>query len=1342
MSRSQLNLSFTPGYNTMQLHHFFERSVDHYSSNIALICDNAFISYQELENRANQLAHYLYEKKIAKGSVVGIVMERSVECYIAILAVLKTGAAYVPIEVDYPDERINYIFSDLAFDDVLTSSTQLAQKKLVWPHTYVLDVLAEEISKHPTYRLVLKEEQSADDLCYIIYTSGSTGKPKGVEITQRSICHYVQVASALYEMSSEDRVYQGFSLAFDASLEEFWMAFASGAALIACTAKEVRSGLGLISFLQQHRVSVFSTVPTLLATLEGQLPELRVLILGGEACSASLVARWSREGLRIINTYGPTEATIIATYAECHPEREITIGQPLPGYEVVIVNEQLHEVNEGEEGELCIAGVALARGYVNRPEHTAEKFILNPANASQRLYRTGDLVSRAPNGDLRFAGRVDDQIKLRGFRIELNEIETVMMQYPGIKQAVVSLHTLERPTLVAYVMLDKKRVFDANSLKAFLKSCLPEYMLPAVIEVLDTFPVLASGKINRKELPKPSQQKTEKTYKAPNSELAKEITRVWEKVFDCANISCDANFFYDLGGHSLHAAKVISNLRKIPDLKNISILDLYKNPTISQLEQKFSDLSAHAQTNEQQTTKKKYRAPQWKYYLCGVGQFFGCLLQYAVGTLQLLAVVLCYSLVSSEYTMISRESQLAFLALFLSMPIISLFITICLKWLLLGRVKPGEYPLWGWFYYRWWLVQRLQKNLFLAKFLVGSPLAAIYYRLLGAKIGKNCYLGSMQVSTHDLLTLGDNTSIGADSRLNGYIVEDGWLKIGTINIGNNCYIGSRAVVGLNTQIEDNAILDDMSMLPDQGLIPQGAYFAGSPAVSWAVPEDHITRKKVPVEESTMLENNLFGILHYLGVVFVMMVYYLCLIPSISLISYYYDESHYLTTMFFAIPLGAVIFLGLYYSCIVICKKIILDKIKPGHYPLKSFYYFRHWIMVKMLDGDEISVMADTLYMPAFLRLLGAKLGKGVEMGDTPHIIPDLVTIEEGGFTASSVALAWPSVCNGFISFAPVNVGRRAFVGNVSLLPAGKSMGEGALLGCLSVTPPGDKAAEPHSAWLGSPAVFLPKRELCVGYSDKDTFYPSKKLYCMRLVIEFMRIVLPSTFSLIALFNMLYVLDYTLSEYSWFVTALVLPPSELFFTVCLVGVLVGLKWLMLGKLKPLTKPIWDPFIWKNDVIEYSYNYYTNPHLTNKVLGTPFALWVHRCLGTKAGKRVFTDSAEFSEFDLITIGDDVSINAETIIQTHLYEDRIFKVSNVTIGSGCNVGVGSIVLYNTFMEDNSSLGSLSLLMKGECLPENTHWAGIPAQSLALGLTYQQVVPRSVAAEDVPEEAIPELL
>lgn len=1330
------------GNDMIQLHHFFERSVDNYPSNIALICDNAFISYQELDCRANQLAHYLYQHNIKKGSVVGILLERSIESYISILAILKLGAAYVPIEADYPDDRINYIFSDLPFNAVITSTIQTSQRTLDWPKSIVLDQINQELSLLPSSRQKFIDDPSdCHNLCYVIYTSGSTGKPKGVEITHGNICHYVKVASELYEMTPDDRVYQGFSLAFDASLEEVWMAFANGAALIACTAKEVRSGLGLISFLKQHRVSVFSTVPTLLSSLEGQIPDLRLLILGGETCTSNLVKRWSRPGLRVMNTYGPTEATVIATCFECHPDQEVTIGQPLPGYEVVVMDEYLQEVREGQSGELCIAGPAIARGYVNRPENTAEKFVFNPSNQDQRLYRTGDLVFKDSCGNIHFAGRVDDQIKLRGFRIELNEIETVMMEFTGLSQAVVSLHQLEQPTLVAYLLIDKSNPFNLDDFKAFLRSRLPDYMIPALFETVEAYPLLASGKVNRKELPKPIQTQSTRVYKAPDTDLEKEIALVWEKALDCYPVSVDADFFYDLGGHSLFAAKIISNLRNLPQLKNISILDLYKNPTIKQLAEKFCNVNPGQSNAEKQDTREKYKVPAWKYYFCGLGQFFGCLFQYAFNTWQLLAVVLCYSWISSQYSIISRESQLAFLGLFLSMPIISLVLTVGIKWLLLGKVKPGVYPLWGWFYFRWWLVQRLIKSVYLGKYLTGSPLVVLYYRLLGAKIGKNCHIATTQILTHDLVTIGDNTTIAADSRLNGYIVEDGWLKIGSITIGNHCNLGARSVIGVNAQIEDNAILEDMSMLPDHGRIPHGQFYVGSPALPAQVPANHISKKKVVEEESTMLENTVFGILHYLGIVFITLMYYFSMIPAISFVSYFYEQNEYFTTMFFAVPVGAVLFLSFHYFCIIVTKKLILDKIEPGQYPLKSFYYLRHWIIVKMLDEDEIYVMADSLYYPIFLRFLGAKLGKGVEMGETPHILPDLVTIEEGGFTASSVALAWPTVYKGTITFAPVVIGKKGFAGNVSYLPAGKTIGAESLLGGLSITPADNQSAEPNTSWLGSPAVFLPKRELFTGFSDQETYNPPRKLYLTRLAIEFGRILLPTVFTLLVLFNVLFVLDYSLSNYSILMTVLILPVSELFFTLVLIGVLVGLKWILLGKLKPLTKPIWDIFIWKNDVIEYSYNYFINPRFINKVLGTPFALLIQRSLGTKAGKRIFTDSAELSEFDLITIGDDVCINAETIIQTHLYEDRIFKVANVTINSGCNVGVGSVVLYNTLMEDNSTLGSLSMLMKGERLPTNTEWAGIPAQSVLVTGSYSEV-PQTAAIVEEEGEAVPELL
>jgi len=1316
--------------NNIRLNELFERSVDKYPHHIALICDDATLTYQELEWRTNQFAHYLSEIGITETDQVGIFLERSVESYIAILAILKTGATYVPIEIDYPDERVNFILSDMPFHSIITSLTQFNRHdQIQFPNILLIDDIKTELLQQPRVRLHLPPSK-IDNPCYVIYTSGSTGKPKGVEISHQSICHYVTEASKLYQMTPQDRVYQGFSLAFDASMEELWMAFANGATLVACTSKDIRSGVGLIDFLNDQKITFFSTVPTLLSTLEGDLSLLRLLILGGEACRDSLVKKWSRPGLRIINTYGPTEATVIATYAECYPDKPVTIGKPLNGYEILILDKTLQPVKPGESGELCIGGVALANGYVNKPTITAEKFITNPNNNTQRLYRTGDLATINSEGNIEFLGRMDSQIKLRGFRIELDEIETVIMEYPAIKQGVVALKELGQPSLVAYLQPDDKTSFDLKQFKLFLERKLPYFMRPSIVEMVDSFPLLSSGKVDRHALPNPTNISPVENYIAPTTDLERQITTAWEDALEHQSLSIEHDFFYDFGGHSLTAAKIVSKLRGIPSLKNISILDIYENPTIKQLAKKFQDMPAQQTNNVQKTMK--YKPSTISYSLCALGQVFGCLIQHAISAWQLLTVVICYAWVTTHLPIFSIQSLLVFLALFLGMPIASLAFTICAKWILVGRIKPGVYKLWGWFYLRWWLVERLQNNIFSAERLIGSPLVILYYRLLGAKIGKNCYIGTAGIAVHDVVTIGDNSSIGFDARLTGYVVEDGWLKIGTITIGNDCFVGARSVISINTILQNNSRLDDMSMLPVNRHIPANQFYSGSPATRTTCAVDHITNQSRAVKPKPSSKNFIYGLLHYFSLVFTMVIYFTCYLPALLIISHFHDETEYLFIIFMAAPVAAILFLGLYYISVSLCKKMLMAKITPGIYPLNSLHYLRQWTIVKMLDVNEIFIMADTLYFPYLLRFLGAKLGKRVEMGEAPHLIPDLITIQDEGFTASAVALAWPCVYQGVIKYAPVHVGKRGFVGNDSLLPLGTNLGDGGLLGCMSITPPNNQAANHHTAWLGSPAVFLPKRELFSGYSDEEKFTPSNWLVCTRLAIELIRIILPTSFTLLGLYNMLYVINILLANYSLTTIFLILPGIELLLLSGLVSAVVVLKWVLLGKLKPTTKPIWNIFIWKNDVVKYLENYFVSPHFTNFILGTPFAAILFRSLGAKIGKRVYIDSDDIGEYDLLTIGDDVCINSEAVIQTHLYEDRIFKMSTIQINDGCNIGVASIVLYSTVMEKNASLGNFSLMMKGEHLPENTHWYGIPAQPMNAAATVTPDVLSTVTLEN----------
>lgn len=1293
---------------------FFERSVDKYPDSIALICDDVQLSYQELDNQANQLAHYLLDSQIIKYNTIGVLLDRTAACYISILAILKIGAAYVPIETDYPDERINHIFDDMPFDLVITSSKQKMRTNIRFPQTILFDEIDSYLLPQPKNRCDRTQAaNSHEHICYVIYTSGTTGKPKGVAVMHQSICHYVTVASNLYQISAKDVIYQGFSLAFDASLEEIWMAFANGATLVAATTQHVRYGLELASFLTQHNVSVLSTVPTLLANIEGEMNSLRLLILGGETCTSAILKRWARPGLKIINTYGPTEATVIATYWEYCKDKPISIGKPLPGYDIVILDEQLNQVDKGQTGELCIGGYGLAKEYINRPEITASKFIQDPRDVSKRLYRTGDLAHVNEHNELELAGRIDDQIKFRGFRIELNEIESVISSYSGVKQAVVSLIKTGTPRLVAYLLIEKKHAFEWAPFKSYLIDHLPAYMMPSLFEIMDVFPQLSSGKIDKKALPIPKKSNLHTNHKEPQTRLERDISEVWSAVLQQETISITADFFYDLGGHSLSAATIVSKLRKLPAFKNISLLDLYQNKTICQLAAKFDCIGTGHEPEKpyQKSHKTTYNATSTlRYRLCAIGQFFGCLLQYAISGWQLLAVILCYIWIGKHHAFISLQTAALIVSIFLTMPVLSLAVVLVAKWALLGKVKPGQHRLWGWFYFRWWLVLQLQTNISPAKHFMGSPLINLYCRLFGARIGKNCFIGSVDLAGHDLITIGDNTSVGYETNLKAYVVEDGWLKLGAITIGSDCFIGARSSLGINTVMEKNTALGDLSMLPMNARIPEQQRYEGSPAS----PVSTLKKQKpIPINASKA-QTILYGTLHYMALLFALSMHYSCYLPSIYFVNYVYSKTHMFSSLLLTAPIAALFYLCLYFSLVIVTKKVCLNKTNPGRYPVKSFYYLRQWTLLKMLDIDEVLVLADSLYYPLFMKLLGAKIGKRVEMGEAPLVIPDLINIQDEGFIASSVAMGWPCINQGYAEFAPIHIDKRSFVGNCSYLPLGERIGDGGLLACLSIPPSNGRASEKNTAWLGSPAFYLPNREEFVGFSDEQTLNPSKKMVRTRLLIELIRIIMPSAFTLIGLFGLMFSVDSLLSHYSFITTALTLPLVECGIALSMVGVVVGIKWLIEGKLEPMITPLWDLFIFKNDIVVYWYSFIVCPYFAKFALGTPFISVLLRALGAKIGKYVYIYSDLFTEFDLIQIGDEVAINSGTRIQTHLYEDRIFKTSTIKINSRCSIGHASNVLYHTEMGEHSTLGNLSLLMKGEKLPENSSWSGCPAQTI----------------------------
>ena len=1297
------------------LHELFEHSSRAWPDRVALVCGHQQMTYGELERRANRLAHFLRARGIGRGALVGLLLPRSMEVYVALLGILKSGAAYVPLDPDYPDERIAHILADCGAIALVTKAG-LAHKAAAFRGSVLrLDDQQAELESRSDAPITRDEtDASWEDLCYVIYTSGSTGRPKGVEIEHRSACHLVRAEGKLFQVRPEDRVYQGFSIAFDASVEEVWLAFFAGATLVIGTEEMMHAGADLSRQLTEAGVTVLSCVPTLLSMMDEDVPTVRLLIFGGEQCPPDLVKRWSKPGRRIVNTYGPTEATVIATSAECDPQKPVTIGRALPNYFVCILDETLRPVPAGAAGELCIGGVGLARGYVGRPELTAEKFVPNPlakeGRSPARLYKTGDLARCNADGEIEFLGRIDTQVKIRGFRVELSEIEAVLLESPGVLAAAVTLRE-DPPQLVGYLVPRDSTTLDEEAIRSALRQRLPAYMVPALLEMIPALPTLPSGKVDRKNLPAPRARPTgaKQNTTPPRTPLEKKITTAWEKLFAPQTVSVRDDFFLDLGGHSLLAARMVSELRRDAPLQALSMLDVYEHPTIEMLAAKFEQTEAAA-THE--SDARTFRQPSsWSHFLCGAMQ--GGSLYFVLGffALQWLAPYLTYTwLIEDEYDY--APAILGALAVLIGLYPFMLLTAIVVKWVVIGRYRPGAHPLWGLYYFRWWLVNTIESGIPVG-YLSGTPLLNIYYRLMGARIGRNVHLGTDGFATYDLLSIGDDSSIGGDASLLGFTVEDGMLKIGRIDIGERCFVGTGSVLREETVMENDAALEDLSCLRRGGKIPRGERWLGSPAqrVSKA-PEEIPAQGKS--KRPSQLRSFAFGILHGIGLLIFPVLVIAAIFPGMVLMNELNYADDYYWYLLIA-PVVALIFVVLLCLEIAAIKWLLLGRVKAGRYPLHSFFYLRKWFVDQTMELslDVVGPLYASLYLAPWYRLLGAKLGRRAEVSTASFISPDLLSLDDESFIADSASLGAARVEHDHMTIAENRIGKRSFIGNSAMLPPGAIIGDNCLIGCLSVPPanPADAARE-GTAWLGSPAIFLPQRQRSAGFAEESTFHPSRKLWLQRAAIEFVRVILPATGFIVLTSLLLSVVVLIAEDIEAWQMLLLFP---LLYTACgAVAVLftVAMKWLLVGRYRPCEKPLWCAFVWRNELVNALQEHFSNLFLVSLLTGTPFVCWFFRLLGAKIGRRVYMETTDLTEYDLIRIGDDAALNADSTMQTHLFEDRVMKMSTIDIGARCNVGALSLVLYDTKMEDGAALGDLSLLMKGEVLPAGTRWEGVPAR------------------------------
>ena len=545
------------------------------------------LSYAQMNSKANQLARYLKNLGTNTENIVGICMERSLDMAVSMMAILKSGAAYVPIDPSYPDERIQYMIEDSGLK-ILLSHSKLQNKLSNFPaQTIYLDKEWENITKEGESNLALPMQP--ENLAYVIYTSGSTGKPKGTLLQHRGACNLAGIQRKAFKVGQGSRILQFASLSFDAATWEFLMAMLSGSAFVLTSVETITSGQELVNLISDQKVTTITLPPSVLAVWpKTELPELNTIITAGEAVSGELVEEWSK-GRRFFNAYGPTETTVCASMHECRGSYPAgpPIGKANANFKLYILDQYMEAAPIGVPGELCVSGVGLARGYHNRPDLTAEKFIPNPFSETEgdRLYRTGDLVRWLADGNVEYLGRIDQQVKVRGFRIELGEIEAVLSKHENISDQIV-LAREDKPgdkRLVAYVVPENSAELDTAEIKTFVRNELPDYMTPSAVVVLDKLPLTPNGKIDRKALPAPefSREELSAEFVAPRNPIEQKLTAIVGELLNVEKVGVLDNFF-ELGGHSLLATQFMSRIRESFEVE-LALMTLFEKPTIDQL---------------------------------------------------------------------------------------------------------------------------------------------------------------------------------------------------------------------------------------------------------------------------------------------------------------------------------------------------------------------------------------------------------------------------------------------------------------------------------------------------------------------------------------------------------------------------------------------------------------------------------------------------------------------------------------------------------------------------------------------------------------------------------------
>ncbi|MCP2244020.1 non-ribosomal peptide synthetase [Lentzea aerocolonigenes] len=1279
------------------------------------------ITYADLLRKSGAAAQF-FQEVVGRGRVISIMLPRtSVVLYATQLAVLRSGSAYVCLDPAFPDDQVSHILTDSGAQMLVTDEQGAERAERVGYQGAVVRVDSPQAKVR-----AVDAPPVPDGLAYLIYTSGTTGKPKGVMVGHAGIASLISSDLMEFGLGPGDRVVQGSSAAYDSSVEELWMALASGATAVVMDDETARLGPDLVPWLQKERVTVFCPPPTLLRAAacpdpRTALPDLRLLYVGGEALPDDVAELWSR-GRRMVNGYGPTECTVTCLRADIVAGQPIAVGRPVPGARAWVLDEQLRPVAPGEKGELCMSGVGLAFGYLNLPQLTAEKFPDHPL--AGRIYRTGDLVHAEPDGTLFYHGRIDSQVKVRGYRIELEAIETVLARCEEVVEAACCVQGEGASQAIAahLVVADRMRPPHVERLKSRLRAELPSYMVPALFGLIDVLPRSAGGKLKRADLPVLTMVERRRHSRGDTGRMnpvEMVIAVAICEVFGLATggVSAQDDFFEDLGGTSLQAAILISKLRANPITEAITVRDVYEARTVIGLAQRINPGTQAQQEPAPEPTVATARdaaavtaEQSWwlvleLLLLAPVAYLVTFrFLPWLAGLIGLLPLVLVVPVVLAPLS--------------LAWTPISVWIAVRVKTLLIGRYQAVRAPAWGDLRVRMWIVQHVVR-IIPWKTIAGTEFQCMALRALGARIGQRVHIHrgvNLTQGGWDLLDIGDDVTLGQDAHLGLVQFEHGQLVVGPVRIGDGATVDTRASLGPGSRMGRDTWLAALSSLPAGKSIPDSEMWDGVPArMVGPAP-----RPPVPVLEGSLFSPVLHGVAMMVSRTLLAWVLSLpATVMAVGVILYYgltFDALLAVLTN----PLSYLDFLGVVavLTCVTLMITIAfqalvaraLGRVTEKVISRWSPAYIRIWLKTGLVDSAN-KWLSGGLYWPTWLRWAGMDVGRGCEISTIIDVVPELVHIGPGTFFADGIYLGGPRIHQNTVTLAAVHISERTFLGNHAVIAGGQSLPPDILIGISTVAD--DRVVRPGSSWFGHPAFELPQREV-VEVDRALTHEPSLIRRINRLFWEWLRFALPVAPLAVVT--------------AWFwgiaLAARTLPPV-VFLTVGVAAVTLGvallpclivlaMKWLLLGKVRPGIHPLWSCWCSRWDFLYVAWGVIASGTLA-ALEGTLLLAVYLRRMGMKIGKRVVLGDGfgQVVDPDMLQFDDGATVNA--MFQAHTFEDRVLKIDRVTVGPNSTLAHGTVPLYGAEIGEGTYAAAHSVVMKHERLLPHTRYEGAPTRAQA---------------------------